>query len=57
MLVTSRRPRSSIKDTLALREVLIQLPKADDVGALHGRLAHHGNAVANTGAELLFADP
>lgn len=57
MNVWNSRGAGPRKDTLGLGEVLIQLPAADDVGALHERLAHHGIAVANTGAEILFADP
>ncbi|MGP9502835.1 VOC family protein [Specibacter sp. AOP5-B1-6] len=57
MNVWNSRGAGPRKDTLGLGEVLIQLPKADDVGALQARLAHHGIAVANTGAEILFDDP
>ena len=57
MNVWNSRGAGPRKDTLGLGEVLIQLPGKDDVGALHERLAHHGIAVANTGAEILFDDP
>ncbi|ALV47552.1 glyoxalase [Arthrobacter alpinus] len=57
MNVWNSRGAGPRKDTLGLGEVLIQLPGKDDVGALHERLAHHGIAVANTGAEITFNDP
>ncbi|MEO8219564.1 MAG: VOC family protein [Specibacter sp.] len=57
MNVWNSRGAGPRKDTLGLGEVLIKLPPADDVGALRERLAHHGIAVASTGAEILFADP
>lgn len=57
MNVWNSRGAGPRKDTLGLGEVLIQLPGKDDVGALGERLAHHGIAVANTGADLRFEDP
>ncbi len=57
MNVWNSRGAGPRKDTLGLGEVVIQLPGADDVGALQERLAHHGIAVANTGAEIRFEDP
>ncbi|MGO4383496.1 VOC family protein [Specibacter sp. RAF43] len=57
MNVWNSRGAGPRKDTLGLGEVLIRLPKTDDVAALAERLAHHGVAVANTGAEILFGDP
>ncbi|MGN5732103.1 VOC family protein [Arthrobacter psychrochitiniphilus] len=57
MNVWNSRGAGPRKDTLGLGEVLIQVPGKDDVGALAERLAHHGIAVAATGAEIQFADP
>ncbi|WP_287928643.1 VOC family protein [Arthrobacter sp.] len=57
MNVWNSRGAGPRKDTLGLGEVLIKLPGRDDVGALAERLGHHGIAVANTGAEILFDDP
>ncbi|WP_434612742.1 VOC family protein [Arthrobacter sp. A5] len=57
MNVWNSRGAGPRKDTLGLGEVLIALRRKDDVGALAERLAHHGVAAANTGAELVFADP
>ncbi|WP_427018995.1 VOC family protein [Pseudarthrobacter sp. P1] len=57
MNVWNSRGAGPRKDTLGLGEVLIKLPAADDAGALAERLAHHKIAVANSGAELVFADP
>jgi catechol 2,3-dioxygenase len=57
MNVWNSRGAGPRKDTLGLGEVLIELPGTDDVGALAERLAHHGIAVANTGAQILFEDP
>lgn len=57
MNVWNSRGAGPRKDTLGLGEVLIRVPGTDDVGALHERLAHHGIAVANTGAEIVFNDP
>ena len=57
MNVWNSRGAGPRKDTLGLGEVVIRLPGADDVGALQERLAHHGIAVANTGAEIRFEDP
>ncbi|PYI66640.1 glyoxalase [Arthrobacter livingstonensis] len=57
MNVWNSRGAGPRKDTLGLGEVLIQLPKPDDVGELAERLGRHGIAVANTGAEIRFEDP
>ncbi len=57
MNVWNSRGAGPRKDTLGLGEVLIALPGKDDVGALAARLAHRGVSAADTGAELVFADP
>ncbi len=57
MNVWNSRGAGPRKDTLGLGEVLIQLPKLDDVGALRERLARHRIAVADTGEEIGFDDP
>ncbi|MFI5085442.1 MAG: VOC family protein [Actinomycetales bacterium] len=57
MNVWNSRGAGPRKDTLGLGEVLIKVPTAEDTGALAQRLAHHGIAVADTGAELAFEDP
>ncbi|MGG5751871.1 VOC family protein [Zafaria sp. Z1313] len=57
MNVWNSRGAGPRKDTLGLGEVLIQLPGADDVGALAERLSSAGIRHHHTGAELVFDDP
>lgn len=57
MNVWNSRGAGPRRDTLGLGEVLIELPSADDVGALADRLAFAGVDSHHTGAELRFQDP
>ena len=43
--------------SIGLGEVAIVVPTADDVAALHARLAHHGIRSRHDGATLRFEDP
>ncbi len=57
MNVWNSRGAGPRRDTLGLGEVLIRVPRADDVGALADRLKHAGIKAHSTGAELRFLDP
>lgn len=57
MNVWNSRGAGPRKDTLGLGEVLIQVPLADEVGALADRLKSAGIAHHHTGQELRFEDP
>ncbi|QYF89926.1 MULTISPECIES: VOC family protein [Arthrobacter] len=57
MNVWNSRGAGPRHDTLGLGEVLIELPSADDVGALADRLRVAGMESHHTGAELRFEDP
>jgi catechol 2,3-dioxygenase len=57
MNVWNSRGAGPRRDTLGLGEVLIEVPKTDDVGALADRLRVAGVASHHTGAELRFEDP
>ncbi|MDN4611310.1 VOC family protein [Arthrobacter burdickii] len=57
MNVWNSRGAGPRKDTLGLGEVLIQVPAANEVGALADRLASAGIESHSTGAELRFEDP
>ncbi|WP_026543806.1 VOC family protein [Arthrobacter sp. 35/47] len=57
MNVWNSRGAGPRKDTLGLGEVLIEVPHADEVGALADRLKVAGIAHHHTGRELRFDDP
>lgn len=57
MNVWNSRGAGPRKDTLGLGEVLIQVPAADEVGALAERLDAAGVKHHHTGLELRFNDP
>jgi catechol 2,3-dioxygenase len=57
MNVWNSRGAGPRRDTLGLGEVLIEVPKGDDVGALADRLRVAGVQSHHTGSELRFEDP